>query len=102
MPSGSNKINFGVVRILILALTGIGVASWVGMAWLAITTAQDMRVRMTRERNLTTARLTARLLDEQTSNPLMALSALARLPRLQTALQAGDGRQVRPHLQTIA
>jgi hypothetical protein len=74
-------------RLLVLALVLMTLAPFLLYAWVAVRAAREVARGDALERNLATAQLGARLIDEQCDAALSVLSSLAQRPSLVAALQ---------------
>ncbi|HXG24750.1 MAG TPA: cache domain-containing protein, partial [Chthonomonadales bacterium] len=80
---------FLVILIVSLCIT---------FAWVAVNTAREMRLRYTQERVLTTARLAARLLDQECDTAISVMQVLARRPGLASAMRKENRKAVQSYL----
>src|SRR5579871_5222442 len=84
-----------LVPSLLVAIIGISLA----YAWISVGTTREMRIQSALDRNLTTAQLSARLLDEQCEDVVTVLNELAQSAPLHSMLASGNRTKLRGNLR---
>lgn len=88
-------------RPWVLILVALIVSLCITFAWAAVNTAREMRLRYTQERVLTTARLAARLLDQECDAAISVMQILARRPGLAAAMRNENRKAVQSYLSDV-
>jgi signal transduction histidine kinase len=86
-------------RALVVALVLVILSASLGYTATVVAGARALRTRNALERNQATARLCARLLDEQCASALAVLRTIARQPVIEARLRRRDRAQLRQDLQ---
>src|SRR5579871_2016233 len=85
-------------RLVIVTLVLLILGASLTYAWFAVGTAAEIRKRHALDRNLTTAQLSARLLDDQWVDLLSVLKELQSNGALETAFRTRDQSTLHNHL----
>lgn len=86
-------------RTLILVLVAIILCGCIAYASTALRTAMELRTRHALDRNLTTAQLSARLMDQQWDDLQSMLSVLVHQSTLEDAIRKNDRKEVARNLR---
>lgn len=84
----------------VLTLVVVLVGLWVLAGYLVLRAAKDMRIRLALERNVTIARLSARLIDEQADGALSTMRVFSQRFPLESALARQDKKELIRYLST--
>src|SRR5437879_2111602 len=84
--------------VLMLAVALVGL--WVIAGLVVVRVARDMRYRLALERNVTIARLSARLIDEQADGALSTMRVFSQRFPLESALLREDRKELLRYLSS--